>query len=76
MFWWILQEDGVISRSISCPVLDDEHDYKVIFPRVFDGADTQLKKLTLINAALQSKDKTGNYSISSLDPDTYTCVSV
>ena len=34
-------------------MLPDEDNYQQLFPGVFDGADTQLKKLTLLSAALK-----------------------
>lgn len=53
-FGVLLKEHGGFPLKTTCPELPDEDDYMQLLPRVFDGADTQLKKMRLLSAALQT----------------------
>ncbi len=48
-----LQGSAGFPDQNTCPLLADEDDYAELFPRVFDGPDTQLKKMMLLSAALR-----------------------
>ncbi|XP_013380861.2 AP-5 complex subunit beta-1 [Lingula anatina] len=60
LYDWVMHfpdHKGVVSQDPSVPYLLQPSQYHPLFPRVFDGTDTQLKKISILNLCYSPSDQ-------------------